>query len=241
MEQASVPDIEAIRTASPDELPSMLAEVVREVRSVIDSRPHAEAELLRIIGDRLSTDVNAYTWQQLTKSLSSYLSFGTEFAFVLAWAATEPDEEEALRQLEATEPEATVLVRRILGLYGREVKRAFTGWERSPHDWTTVVREVHYDILNAKFEIRLKIEHYGGHTSIIEGSAESIMTLARHIILTLHQVGTRDAFPEERIDDFLTEARAFIEMLSASPAVQDDGTASEQHAPMSERTAGQAE
>ena len=215
---------------SDEDARSLLSQGAEEMHALLQARPRAMEDVLEILGRRLSDGIGAETWQVLDKSLSHYL--GRDLAYFFVWTV-QPDQASRLEELQKyASPEVMAFFRTVLGRYGAELESALLCWNEFPNDWRTLHREVFYDQINQQPYIRLRIEKYSGEVALIEGNADSILGLTSGLILTLRLVGLREAFSQERIEQFLEEVGEFYallfpeEMAAEVPSPEGPGPAS---------------
>ena len=125
--------------------------------------------------------------------------------------------------LESVAPErVTFFVRRIAAAHRPELRAAFALWNEVPEDWRSINREIYLDHLNQRYLVRHRIFKVNGDEILIEGNANSVLDLARSLIVSIKLVGNRDAFGEREIANFLGEADAVIALLRPPPPEQAD-------------------
>lgn len=207
---------------SDEEARELLAQGVQELHAFLEARPRATEDVLEILDRRLGGEIGAQSWEHVDASLNLYM--GRSLASLLAWTA-QPDQAARLAELqEYSSPEVMAFFRTLLGRYGAELEAALVRWSELPDDWITLYREVYYDQLNQRPLIRLRIEKYSGDVLLIEGSPDSILSLATGLILTLRLVGIREAFSPDRVEQFVNEARQLYDLLFP----EEKGTLDEQ-------------
>ncbi len=172
--------------------------------------PDGAGELILTIGRRLGEEVDGNTWGPLYSSLSILL--GDDGAGLIAWAATtDPSKLEEMRSRAPSD--AANLVCRVVALYGPELKRAWEIWGESPHNWRNISRDVYQDLFTNRAFIRIRIEKYNDEEVVVEGHADSILGLAKGILVALRVVGSRAEFGEPQIQAYLEESDRLLEVL----------------------------
>jgi hypothetical protein len=180
------------------------------IQHYLASCPDGGAQLAMTIRQRLGEGVDGNTWGPLFSSIS--ILVGDAGANLIAWAAmAEPDKLEEMRS--HAQSETANLVCRVAALYGPELKRAWEGWGESPHNWRNINRDVYQDLFTNRAFIRIRIEKYNGEEVIVEGPGESILSLAKGILVALRVVGSRAEFGESQIEAYLEESDRLVEIL----------------------------
>jgi hypothetical protein len=192
----------------------LLTEGAAQIMQYLGSDAQAEDRLLGMLDRRLSEGIDDATWSHLYKSLTTLV--GPRGVTIIAWSATvDPSPIDTIEQ--HVPPEVTAFVRRIAATYGPELVSAYEHANESPDNWRYVNREVYQDLVRNQPHIRLRIEKYSGEETVIEGPGDSILSLARSIILALRLVGSRDEFSEPRIQEYLEEADQLEQLLRPEP------------------------
>lgn len=196
---------------SPEAARPLLSQAAKDLHALLELQPQLGEYVLEIIGKRLGDHIDGQTWQSLDNSLANYL--GRELAYLLIWLV-QTDQGGRLNELEQyASPQAMAFLRTILGLYGVELRRALTLWAELPNNWDSISRAVYYDQLAHTYHMEVRILKYNGEEVLIEGPADSILTLTSYLILTVRLAGASDAFSEANIDLFLGEVGQFLRLL----------------------------
>jgi hypothetical protein len=178
--------------------------------------PDNEGFLFRFLAKRLDGKIDAETWERVRSGLVSLVDEnGTT---LIGWSTTfDPS------PLPAVEHELPVEVARVIreltAMYGPELRVAYERSSELPDNWRFVHREIYHDLLLSRPYIRLRIEKFSGEETIIEGPGDSILSLARSIIIALRLVPGREDFSEDRIEQYLEEADELARMLRPEEAV----------------------
>jgi hypothetical protein len=187
----------------------------RALKEVIEARPEAARELLEIIGRRIAGPIDENTWGRIETSLLDYL--GDEDATgVLGWGlASDPGDTNRIEQLEQSGgPEVGELMRRIRGAYGLELRDA--GAMRDfPDNWRTLGHRVYQAVALGTSFIELTIEKQNGDRFVLDGPADSTLSLA-HFITGALRVAGRDAFSDELVEEFSVEAEELLKQWRAT-------------------------
>jgi hypothetical protein len=202
---------------TPTLTPDWITTGVLAFNSFVESNPNAEQRIDEIIKKRLDNS-DAGTWQAVFVSLENYL--GKEptdvFEYVLQ---TQVGQQEILQELsKSASPQTMNILRIITSLYGFEFEKAYLALKQMTNSWKTFYRDVHYDFVNQRYQIRVRFEKYNGEAPFIEGDADSILELTQLMIQTLLFVDSRDAFRKELVDQFIERANKFINFLQPSTA-----------------------
>jgi hypothetical protein len=150
--------------------------------------------------------------------------FGEQAAYYVHWSFMVRDQPEYRQIAEsAAPPRARALVRRMLVTFGPELDAAFQIWQELPDAWKALNREVYFDVIRGRPYIKLTLEKLNGEQIMLEGTADSILGLARSMLVTLRWVGNADSFNQGGIDLFLDEAEPLVSMLKREEAPSGDG------------------
>lgn len=215
---------------SAEEAKNMLSKAVAVLDDFLKSDPHTEQRVVDILSRRLSGEINASTWDVMHASLSQY--FTEDLAYLLYWVVGVEDP--AANRMQDVEkyasPAVMAFLRAVVGIFGADLSNAFHLWNRVPDNWRNLSREVYYDLINQTHRLKVQIEKFNGEEVIIEGPADFVLNLAGALIYTARLVGTREAFSQESIDEFLDESRQLTELLTAekeeAPAERSEPEAS---------------
>jgi hypothetical protein len=178
----------------------------------LESNPNAEQRIEEIINKRLGNS-DTGIWQAVFASLENYL--GKEATDVLDYVLqTQVGQTEILQEIsKSASPQTMNILRTVTSLYGSEFEKAYLALRQMTNGWKMFYRDVHYDFVNKRYQIRVRFEKYNGEVPFIEGDADSILELTHLMIQTLLFVDSRDAFRKDLIDQFIERANQFIDFV----------------------------
>jgi hypothetical protein len=167
-----------------DEAAALLVEGRSALAAALQA-PHAEDDLVDIVGRRMLKPPDARTWDSLIAAIIGYM--GLDAAYYFVWAIRDDYGGFAAH----TEGEARIreVVGRITGLFSEELAESWAVWLEKPGDWQTVRWSIYFDQSTAETVIHLTIITYGGESFTITASEDSLLTLAHHIVVVLAKVG----------------------------------------------------
>lgn len=191
-----------------------LSEAASDLHDLLEARPQALDQLVKILSRRLDRQVDSDTFQHLRVSLTSHL--GEDPANLLVWVSQVEAPGNRLEQLEkVASPEVMAFLRMITALYGPELEAAYSLWNEPPETWRFVYRDVFYDKINQRHYFRLRIEKFNGESLAIEGDADSILGLTSSFIDALNLVDPADSFNTDRVRDFVDIAGGLLKRLNS--------------------------
>jgi hypothetical protein len=187
----------------------LFASSAREIEGFLEADSETEEEALDVLRRRLSGPLDAQTYDAILEALRALM--GEDGTNLVHWYVANPDHRSLLQG------QAPVRVdwflRRIAAEHGLELRAAFSLWRDLAHDWRSISRDVYYDVVRQQHYIRHRISKVNGEELLLEGNADSVLDLARNLLLTLtHWVGTTEAFSPNLIESFLTEVQVFTTM-----------------------------
>jgi hypothetical protein len=188
------------------------------IRHYLAAAPDALERLDVVLARRLDGRMNTDTWRVVYSSLETLL--GEDGATVVAWTATaEPSPVEDIASV--VEPDVANFVRTITAAYGAELRQAYELSRELPNNWRYVNREVYFDLIRNKPYIRFEVETYSNKKMLLEGPPDSMLGLARNLLVTLKLVGSRDAFDDDVTARFIDTANDLLSMLSSDTSVSE--------------------
>jgi hypothetical protein len=198
-----------LETAAP-----LFAASAREIEGFLEADSETEEEALDVLRRRLSGPLDAQTYDAILEALRALM--GEDGTNLVHWYVANP-ENRAVLQGQAP-VRVDWFLRRIAAEHGLELRAAFSLWRDLAHDWRSISRDVYYDVVRQQHYIRHRITKVNGEELLLEGNADSVLDLARNLLLTLtHWVGTPDVFSPNLIEAFLTEVQAFTTMGQPEP------------------------
>jgi hypothetical protein len=190
----------------------LMLESVDEIEARLTEDERAGDEMLAQIGRRLEQPLDPDTYQRVWDVWKG--TFGENGAYLIHWyflVREQPEQREHVeRQLS---PRVASLLRRMLVAYGPELDGAFQIWQEIADAWKGLNREVFFDVIRQRYQIKVAIEKLNGERATFEGTADSMLSLTKSMLITLRWVQSADAFTQSQIDSFLAEAEPLIAML----------------------------
>lgn len=191
-------------------------ELMQRAVDAVDARlaedERAGDEMIAQVGRRLEPPYDPDTYQRVWDIWKGI--FGEDGAYLIHWyflVREQPDQKEHVERL--LSPRVGALLRRMLVTYGPELDGAFQIWQEIPDAWKGLNREVFYDMIRGRHQIKISIEKLNGERATYEGTADSILSLTKSMVITLRWVQSADAFTQPAIDSFLEETEPLIAML----------------------------
>jgi hypothetical protein len=204
-------DDELIRT--------VVARSSAQIESFLISDSETEEETLALLARRLAGPIDTTTYDVVLEALRALL--GEEGANLVHWYTVADGASTGI--LEEVAPERVAyFVRRIAAAHRPEFRNAFALWKEVPEDWRSIHREIYLDYLNQRYLVRHKILKVNGDEILIEGNANSVLDLARSLVVSINLIGTRDAFGEREITNFLGEVDRVIALLRPAETETSD-------------------
>lgn len=185
---------------------------IAALNSFLESNPNAEQRIREIIDKRLGSS-GPGSWQAVFISLENYM--GKEATDVLDYVLqTQAGQIEILQEIGKSGSSKTMsLLRTMVSLYGTELEQAYLALKQLQNTYKAFNREVSYDFVNKRYQIRMRLEKYNGEMPLIEGDSDAILDLTNFMIQTLLFVDTREAFKDNLIEQFIEQADKLIKFL----------------------------
>jgi hypothetical protein len=197
-----------------------VARSAAQIESFLVSDDQTEEETLALLGRRLSGPIDPTTYDVVRDALSALL--GEEGANVVHWYIVGAGASTGI--LEDVAPaRVAFFVRRIAAAHDPEFRAAYALWKEVPDDWRTIHRDVYFDYINERHLVRHRIQKANGEEFVVEGNANSVLDLARTLLISTRLIGSREAFSEPTIQAFLAEADAVLAMLRPDEEASQDG------------------
>ncbi len=194
-----------------------LAPRVAAMQAFLKEHPEAEEQVREIFDKRLAT-MDANTWSSMLTNVEYYM--GAESADLLAYVG-QTDHGNRLQDVgRVASPAVMTFLKKIVSLYGPELARAAQISNQLPHNWGTFFREVTWDYINRRVQLRVRLAKYNGEETIVEGDADSMLELTTNMIRTLLFIPSPEAFNPNLLQQFKDEVNKFAEFLEqpATPA-----------------------
>lgn len=206
--------IEALMTAASD------------IEQYLACDTETEEEALQIVRSRLAPPMTPQTYDTVVEALRALM--GPNGAGFVHWYLVSegslglPDEsdsplsEDDERLAEAVDeaskrwPGVMWLLRRLHGACGPELRQAIGLWKEDPDDWRNINREVYFDIIRGRYEIRHRIDKVNGDSFTVEGPVGSVIELATSLITTLTMVESTEEFPARALEMFTAETAKLL-------------------------------
>lgn len=205
---------------APEEMKPLLVASAQAIDEYLSADSETEEEALDVLRRRLERPLEPTTYDEILAALRALM--GNDGTGLVHWyVTTAPEDTSMLR--ENASPRVDWFLRRITAAHGPELQAAFSLWRDLPDDWKLVNREVFYDLVRERYYIRHRIYKASGEQVVLEGNADSVLDLARSLLLTLRWVGRADAFSEPVKEAFLAEAQDFAAMASAQEPATNGG------------------
>jgi len=209
------------RRTSVEQAGPLLTRAGADLDSFLQRAPQAEENVLAILAKRLGGGIATQTWGNVDASLAGYL--GRDAASLIAWVS-QSDQTARMGEVEKyAPPGAVVLLRTILGLYGRELQQAYERWRELPNDWVRVARKVLYDEIDKRYQVTVTIEKMNGEEFVVEASPSSFLRLLTALVRTATFVDSPDAFDAQAVAAFNDQVGKLSALL---PKPKDVGAAS---------------
>jgi hypothetical protein len=204
---------------APEDIEPLLAESAQAIDEYLAADSETEEEALEVLRRRLDGPLEPTTYDDILAALRALI--GNDGTGLVHWYVTIAGDDVARLKGNAS-PRVDWFLRRITAAHGPELQAAFSLWRDLPDDWKLVNREVFYDLVRERYYIRHRIFKSNGEQVVLEGNADSVLDLARSLLMTLRWVGRGDAFSEPVRDAFLDEVQEFVAMAAPQPATNGD-------------------
>jgi len=194
---------------------AVLERSANALEDFISSDSNADGQLFAVMEQRLPATPDTGTFGPFFDSLEALV--GVDAANLVHWYVTNwPESPQRLEQTQASLQVTTVL-RRATAAHGFEWKQAFGTYREFPDDWKAINREIYFDVIGKRYRVKHTIEKYVGESVTLDGNADSVLDLARNLIVSLRWLPTAAAFSERITDAFVSEAEEFLRMLQEEP------------------------
>jgi hypothetical protein len=191
---------------------------------LLETRPEAREELMRILARRLEGQVDEGSWSNVLATLIDV--FGDpQTADVFAWVLeSDRGDPQRVEQLEQSGgPLAAELARQIIASYGLEL-RAASAMRDFPHNWRELSHQVYQSLANNRTFIALTVVKENSERVFLDGPADSMLSFCKFVLSAVALAG-REAFSPDLVDEFLTDLGE-LERKWREAAAAVDGSAS---------------
>ena len=199
---------------------TVVARSAAQIESFLESDDQTEEETVALLGRRLSGPMDPATYDVVRGALRALL--GEDGANVVHWYIIADGASTGILE-EVAAPRVAFFVRRIAAAHEPEFRAAYALWKEVPDDWRTINRDVYFDYINQRHLVRHRIQKVSGDEIVVEGNANSVLDLARSLLISTRLIGSRDAFGEPTIQAFLEEVDAVLAMLRPEEQPSQDG------------------
>jgi hypothetical protein len=207
------------------------SEILARLEKALEHSAVAD-ELLDLVGARL-TGLGTATWGQLYESFTAYLGVGHDKNseeppdLILRWARAEPDERQDLEDALVGRPRAAAFIRRVVAIYGPEIRDAFAIWREDPHTWRGIRPRILRDLRTGTPVIEIVVTKMNGEELYLIGTSSGVLDLVRSLLQILQLIPSPRKFDSQSVADFLREAGEFSAGLAVSSGDGDEGDARE--------------
>jgi hypothetical protein len=198
-----------------DEDREQLSRGANDLKETLSKEANAEQAILDAIGRTVAVDPGANTLGEGADRLRSLVS--EDATRLIIWTMSTDTDQRLAWVEEHCDPSAVAFLRKLGGLYGPELRQSYKVWNELPEGWSNIFREVFFDLVTQQYRIRLRITKYSGDEVVFEGSPDSILDLATHMLVTLNYLPSKDVFRESLADAFLAQATELVERLRDLP------------------------
>ncbi len=212
-----------MNNVTPAPLPEWVSASIVSLQTFLKSHPAAERHVREILDKRLA-QIDGATWKAIVASLDNYL--GKECTDLVMNVA-QSNQASNLQDIQDIAPHDVMnFLRTIISLYGPELTNAYLASNQLPNNWKMFYRDVHYDYINKRSHIRVRLEKYNGDEPFVEGDADSMLELTIFMMQTLLFLPVPDFISESMADRFMEEANKLIQFLRP-PAAESSGEESQ--------------
>ena len=195
--------------------PPLTAEQISQIvqgnvalQKALDQDPVAMTEIEAIIQEHTRKDITPATLQEIVEGLSFYLD--TEGLDHLLAVFVRSDDARYVEQSEAhSAPQTWSWLRRLLALYGSDLREAHALSGENENGWREVNRRAYYDAVTGTWGVALEIIKFSGERVLLDGHPTSALTLAVGIVDTLNSVPPEvapDIIDRATVENFVVQS-----------------------------------
>jgi hypothetical protein len=195
------------------------------LESFLSTHSDGAEHLLGVIAKQLAGKEDASTWGKLRDCLTNY--FGEDGAFLIGWLA-DAETDVRLESFAAVAASSVVdLTRRVISMYGSEIRLAISAYQEFPDDWRRIRGNVYYDYGDRSWLLKVRLEKYNGQEVVVDATPDSAMNLTTRLLEMLTMVSDRSVFNPERARDIRQAMQELQQMLAPAPEAIADAAASQ--------------
>jgi hypothetical protein len=217
VEPESLDDVSPI---TEDELQEII-EGARALEEILSKEPVLKTDIETIIREQAKQPITSSTLGLISRGLNLYIDF-TDMAYLVAFLISE--DENVQKEYKAhTSEENWNWLRRMLALYGAQLKEAEAISEKDDHAWRVFYRRVYFDTVINEWGVTIEIVKYNGERITLEDTLGGILFLADGIVNALNTVppeAALDLIPREDIERVLADVIDLSNLFS--PGLLDE-------------------
>lgn len=192
--------LDDVSPISEDELQEII-EGSRALEEILSKEPALKTDIETIIREQIKQPITSSTLGIIARGLNLYIDF-TDMAHLVMFLISE--DENVQKEYKAhTSEENWNWLRRMLALYGAQIKEAEVISEKNDHAWRVVNRRVYFDTVTNEWGVTIEIVKYNGERITLDETLEGILYLADGIVNALNTVPAESALDLISRDDIL--------------------------------------
>lgn len=203
--------------------PPLASEQVEQIRqgfaalqSALDQDPGLPEELEALFRDHLRKGPTTNTIYALYAAVALYVADGgVDGLFAVLTRSDDSRYADAARS-QAT-AQAWACLRRLLALYGSEMREAYALSGENLGAWRELNRRVNYDAVSGKWSVSLEIVKYSGERLTLEETPNSALSLVIGIMDTLGSAPAQmapDLVPVDSVEKLLRQCVALVDLYA---------------------------
>jgi len=208
---------------SPEALPPLTAEQIKEIiqgnlalQEALDQDPTVMTELETVIHEHTRKGITPTTGGAIYQGLELYLD--TESVEYLLGVLALSDDPRYIEQAKAhAAPQTWSWLRRLLALYGSDLREATALSGVNVNAWRTVNRRAYYDAVSGRWGATLEIIKYNGERLFLDETLGSALILAQGIVDTLNSMPPEvapEVIDRETIKAFIEQCLVFGDLYA---------------------------
>ncbi|WP_420629899.1 hypothetical protein [Candidatus Leptofilum sp.] len=209
-------------------LPDYQIESINELQSAISDNAALISEIETIIREHLRPNPTGESIGKILGGLDLYL--GEDPAYFLLHILRFSNDATYVQQVKSHCTESFWrILRRLVALYGVDVRRAYTLLNENPQSWDILNRHTYFDHLTNTWAISMEIVKYNGERLNLEETPGSALTLVRGILDMLMNVPAESApdlidknYMADTFHQFYTFINHYNPELLAEPDEKDE-------------------
>jgi hypothetical protein len=211
--------------AAPDLQPEMFDEAIAQLEELVETRPDCKEETIATLQRQFDRGLDHITWAGVTRSLANYCGVGP--AYLVNWLVYQSTERRLAVVDQRASPAVVAYLRTVVTRFWDELNAIQIAVSSSVNDWWKIDKHVYYDALDGSYRPTISLTKVNGDVVVLEMTTDSLLNLARHLLVMVAAVGDVSDFSPERVGSFLNQLGPVLDLFNPPESAPADGVAAE--------------